>query len=132
MKQLVEAISYMHTKKNVVHRDLKLENLLIDQFNNIKIADFGFATETNISNLKKFCGTAGYMAPEFWELGTETDKSYDGRDADIFSLGVVLFTMIQGFHPFKSSRSQDQYYRLLTNKKYDFYWQNVRGSHLSP
>ena len=88
MEQLVDVISYMQDKK-VVHRDLKLENILVDDGLNLKIADFGFATYKKIGKLKSYRGTKTYMAPEIKE-----GKTYDGRQADIFSAGVILFIMV--------------------------------------
>jgi len=66
MKQLLDAISYMH-KKKVVHRDLKPENILIGDNLNLVVADFGYATYKKIDNLQEYCGTKVYMAPEIQE-----------------------------------------------------------------
>jgi len=63
MHQLIDSIEYMH-KKGVVHRDLKLENILIDDKMNLKIVDFGFATYKGIKKLQSYKGTKTYMAPE--------------------------------------------------------------------
>lgn len=87
-RQLLKSVKYMHSK-NVVHRDLKIENILYDDEMNIKVADFGFSTYKQIAKLKSYRGTMTYMAPEI-KLG----KKYDGRQADIFSLGVILFIIV--------------------------------------
>ena len=63
-KQLCESIKYIHSR-NIVHRDLKLENILIDDRNNLKLIDFGFSIcVDSTQKLKIFCGTPSYMAPE--------------------------------------------------------------------
>jgi len=84
--------------KNVVHRDIKLENILLDNQMNLKLADFGFAANKNIDKLTTFRGTQSYMAPEIRE-----SKEYDGRQTDIFSFGVVLFTIVVGYFPFSKA-----------------------------
>jgi len=73
MNQLVDVLTYLNSKK-VAHRDLKLENILIDSDLTLKVADFGFATYKNIGKLKSYRGTKTYMAPEIKE-----GKTYDGR-----------------------------------------------------
>jgi len=72
MHQLLETMEYMHSKQ-VVHRDLKLENILVDENMNLKVADFGFACYKNINSLSSYRGTMTYMAPEIKE-----GKMYDG------------------------------------------------------
>jgi len=81
-----------------VHRDIKLENLLVDQNMDIKFMDFGFATNKNIDSLTQQLGTKSYMAPEIRRC-----KVYDGRSTDIFSMGVILFSLVMGFFPFQSA-----------------------------
>lgn len=127
MTQLINAISYMHEDKGVVHRDLKLENILIDGELNLKLADFGFATFNNISELAEYRGTKTYMAPEIKE-----GKVYDGKKADIFSIGVILFIVVQGIYPFKEARQDDCFYNLLLKNRLDFYWLKTGGTDLSP
>ena len=73
MEQLIDVISYLHGQ-GVVHRDLKLENILVDENLNLIITDFGFATSQNISKLKSYKGTYTYMAPEI-----RNGRTYDGR-----------------------------------------------------
>lgn len=78
-----------------MHRDLKLENILVDDQLNLKVADFGFATFRNIHSLNSFRGSKTYMAPEI-----KYCKTYDGMQIDIFSMGVILFIIVQGIFPF--------------------------------
>ena len=87
-KQIVQAIHYCH-KLHVVHRDLKLENILVDDQFNLKLADFGFATYKSIDALTSYRGTMTYMAPEIKE-----GKTYKGTQVDLFSLGVILFIIV--------------------------------------
>lgn len=73
MRQLADVLGYLN-KKKVAHRDLKLENILVDDDLNLKVADFGFATHKHINKLRSYRGTKTYMAPEIKE-----SKTYDGR-----------------------------------------------------
>ena len=95
-KQITEALQYCH-KKCITHRDIKLENLLMDEEKNIKLIDFGFSTcMPNDKKTKMFCGTPSYMAPEI-----VLKKEYCGPPADIWALGVLLFALLCGYFPYK-------------------------------
>lgn len=96
-KDLVEGMEHCHSK-NIVHRDLKCENLLLDSKYRLKISDFGFARRTQGNNLETYCGSYAYAAPEVI-LGTP----YIGEAADIWSMGIVLYAMMAGKLPFKDS-----------------------------
>lgn len=96
--QLVSGVDYMHSK-GLVHRDLKLENLLLDKHKNIIISDFGFVNSYNRSKgdfMKTSCGSPCYAAPEL----VLTQSPYEGKKVDIWSLGVILYAMLAGYLPF--------------------------------
>ena len=118
-KQMITAIEYMQTK-NVTHRDLKLENILVDSDLTLKIADFGYASFQKEELLSSYRGTFTYMAPEIKE-----GKKYDGLQIDLFSSGVILFILIKGIFPFKEARKDEFFYNLLCQQKYDDYWEKV-------
>ncbi|VDK34725.1 unnamed protein product [Taenia asiatica] len=104
-RQIVSAVQYCHAK-GIVHRDLKFsplmrsvlqaENLLLDESMNLKIADFGFSNNYSAGRkLDTFCGSPPYAAPELF-LG----RKYDGPEVDVWSLGVILYTLVSGSLPF--------------------------------
>ncbi|KIP11297.1 hypothetical protein PHLGIDRAFT_53040, partial [Phlebiopsis gigantea 11061_1 CR5-6] len=93
--QLCLAVAYVH-EKGIVHRDLKLENVLLDEHCRIKLGDFGFTREFDRGVLlETFCGTTGYASPEMLML-----EKYLGPEVDIWSLGVILYTLLTGTLPF--------------------------------
>lgn len=127
LRQFLSALEYMHEKKGVVHRDLKMENILITEDLTIKFADFGFATQYNIDQLVSHRGTKTYMAPEM-KLG----RTYHGKQVDIFSMGVIVFILAQGIYPFNEALSTDPYYKMLLAGNVEQYWKAVQGDKLSP
>jgi len=96
-KQLADGIGHIHNQC-VVHRDVKLENLLLDSFGCLKIADFGVAVVVKPPGrrLTEHCGTPSYIAPEIL-----LEAGYEGQPVDVWSCGVVLYAMLCGRVPFK-------------------------------
>ena len=101
----------MH-KNRVIHRDLKLGNLFLSEKMEIKIGDFGLATKIDFEGERKrtICGTPNYIAPEILE--GKTGHSYE---VDIWSLGVILYTLIIGKPPFETNDVKTTYRRIRMN-----------------
>lgn len=101
-RQLIEALKYMHAQ-GIVHRDIKLDNILLDVDRNIKICDFG-VSKLNPKNsiMYEQCGTPAYIAPEIL-----LDEGYSGFGVDIWSSGVLLYVMLSGMMPFKADTLED-------------------------
>ena len=99
-KQLCEGLAYIHNAKKVVHRDIKLENILLDATGNVKICDFGVSRQlvTGEEQMMQQCGTPAYIAPEILK-----DQGYYGFKGDMWSAGVCLYAMLIGSVPFKAS-----------------------------
>ena len=106
-KQLLTALSYCH-RKSIAHRDIKLENILLDEDRNVKLIDFGFSTcIPNDKKIKMFCGTPSYMAPEI-----VMKLEYAGPPADIWASGVLLYALMNGKFPFRGDTDKDLYRRI--------------------
>ena len=111
-KQIILAIKYIHDN-NIIHRDIKLDNILLDLDNNIKICDFGVSRKINKGDIMfEQCGTPAYIAPEIL-----LNKGYEGFGVDIWSAGVVLYAMLSGTVPFKGNNLKELH-NLIINGKY--------------
>ncbi|XP_015695094.1 CBL-interacting protein kinase 3 isoform X1 [Oryza brachyantha] len=109
-QQLINAVDYCHSR-GVYHRDLKLENLLLDTAGNLKVSDFGLSAISEQVKadglLHTTCGTPNYVAPEVIE-----DKGYDGALADLWSCGVILFVLLAGYLPFEDENIVSLYNKI--------------------
>ena len=111
--QIFSAMSYLH-KNHMAHRDIKLENILLDKNNQIKIIDFGFGMYNPEDKIQTFfCGTPNYMPPEIINK-----KSYIGEKADLWSLGVLLYKMLCADFPFKGE-NEKELYKMSKKGKFD-------------
>ncbi|XP_064420767.1 testis-specific serine/threonine-protein kinase 1-like [Latimeria chalumnae] len=98
-RQIVEGLKHCH-EKGIAHRDLKCENVLLTSDGTPKLSDFGFATSINgrDSKCSTFCGSLAYVAPEIL-----TGLPYGAFQADVWSLGVMLYLLVTGYMPFDDS-----------------------------
>jgi calcium-dependent protein kinase len=104
MHSILDVLTYM-ASKGVMHRDLKPENILLDKDFNIKVADFGLATQVDVSEyLFKKCGTPGYIAPEVFSYDqSNSETNYDDR-SDVFSVGCIFFYLLFGYPLFNAKK----------------------------
>ena len=108
---LTKALAYLEAR-GICHRDIKLDNILINDMGVVKLIDFGFAVMQEDKELiTNFCGTPSYMSPEIINR-----DPYDGHKADMWALGVVMFRLICGKYPFKGSHENDLYAAVLNGK----------------
>lgn len=104
-QQILSAVDYLHIDQKIVHRDFKLENILVDGGFNLKICDFTLAKTiaegSMVGVFYSHVGTERYMAPEINE-----GKPYKGNTTDIFALGIILFVMVTGVMPFSGKATK--------------------------
>lgn len=109
-QQLISAVDFCHSRV-VYHRVLKPENLLLDEYGNIKVSDFGLSALAESKRqdglLHTTCGTPAYVAPEVINR-----KGYDGSKADIWSCGVILYVLLAGCLPFQDSNLMEMYRKI--------------------
>ncbi|CRH00829.1 SNF1-related protein kinase catalytic subunit alpha, putative [Plasmodium relictum] len=104
--EIVCGVEYLHDNY-ICHRDLKLENILLDKNYNIKIVDFGLSNFMKNDFLKTSCGSPNYASPE-----VISGKTYLGCEIDVWSLGVILFAMLCGFLPFDDEDIHDLFEKI--------------------
>uniref|UniRef100_A0A061SDZ9 Calcium/calmodulin-dependent protein kinase I n=1 Tax=Tetraselmis sp. GSL018 TaxID=582737 RepID=A0A061SDZ9_9CHLO len=118
-EKLLAALSYLH-KQEIAHRDLKLENLLLvdsEDITNIKLADFGLAKgSVQQQSMKTVCGTPQYVAPEI--INEDGPESY-GIEVDMWSAGIVLFILLGGYPPFYDE-SEPRLFAAIQKGKFGF------------
>ncbi|CAF4015310.1 unnamed protein product [Rotaria sordida] len=117
--QLCNAVKYLH-ELELVHRDLKLENLLLDINDNMKLCDFGFSKDVLKCKeylSKTYCGSRAYVSPEIL-LGLP----YDAKKADIWAIGVILYIFVTGVMPFKEDKNNQLI--LKQHQKLQLHWSN--------
>lgn len=109
--QLLDALAFIH-RQNIVHRDVKLENLLITHMNDLKLADWGLSTTFNSEHLMNdSCGSPHYAAPEVW-----TKSFYVGPELDVWSSGVCLYAMLSASLPFRDKSMDKLKSKIIAGK----------------
>uniref|UniRef100_A0A8C8RI30 non-specific serine/threonine protein kinase n=1 Tax=Pelusios castaneus TaxID=367368 RepID=A0A8C8RI30_9SAUR len=124
-RQIVSAIAYVHSQ-GYAHRDLKPENLLIDADHNLKLIDFGLCAKPKGGldyQLNTCCGSPAYAAPELIQ-----GKAYIGSEADIWSMGVLLYALLCGFLPFDDENVMVLYRKILRGKYEVPKWLSVNST----
>ncbi|CAD8152592.1 unnamed protein product [Paramecium octaurelia] len=120
LRQLAGALKYMHQLR-IAHRDIKLENVLVDELNfQVKICDFNASQSLDEGKVSKMIGTDVYMAPELNSIGSI--DALNLQECDIFSLGVVYYILLFGVFPFKTTDKSCPYYRLIQQNKWGEFW----------
>jgi len=113
MRQILLGCQYLHEQK-IIHRDLKLGNIFLNDQMEIKLGDFGLATTVDFDGERKrtLCGTPNYIAPEV--LG----KKGHSYEVDVWSVGCILYTLLVGKPPFETQTLKDTYNRIKKNEYY--------------
>uniref|UniRef100_A0A2K5F146 Maternal embryonic leucine zipper kinase n=1 Tax=Aotus nancymaae TaxID=37293 RepID=A0A2K5F146_AOTNA len=112
-RQIVSAIAYVHSQ-GYAHRDLKPENLLFDEYHKLKLIDFGLCAKPKGNkdcHLQTCCGSLAYAAPELIQ-----GKSYLGSEADVWSMGILLYVLMCGFLPFDDDNIMTLYKKIMRGK----------------
>jgi len=120
MSQIFNGLSYLHSNR-IIHRDIKLENLLLDSNNRIKITDFGFATTLEKDEvLRDLVGTINYMSPEMLRvnMNPRCNPGYS-FPIDVWACGVIMFTLVSGKQPFYH-RKEMQVLRKILECSYSY------------
>lgn len=107
ISQILDGVKYLHDKR-IIHRDLKLGNIFLNDNLNVKIGDFGLATRIEYQGERKktLCGTPNYIAPEILA------KKGHSFEVDVWSIGCVMYTLLVGQPPFETKTLKDTYQRI--------------------
>lgn len=116
LRQLWSAVAACHSA-GVAHRDIKLENILIDENWNLRLADFGFATTGFLVEAFDVCGTPGHQAPEILKLGGHSPCA-----VDVWSAGISSFIIVVGVPPFLDVKKDCWYYACARDQRWDAFW----------
>ncbi|KAJ6598435.1 Pkinase-domain-containing protein [Mycena vulgaris] len=123
--QLCLAVGYLHDK-GIVHRDLKLENVLLDERCRVKLGDFGFTREFERGALMEtFCGTTGYASPEMLQ-----GRKYLGPEVDVWSLGIILYCLLTGTLPFDDDDENVMRQKIIIGEFEDPEWLSTESRDL--
>ena len=130
-KKLIESFQFLHEKSGILHFDIKLDNIILDNEFRPVIIDFTFSKQYrdkdgNITPVTTTGGSEPYRAPEIYE-----GKKVKDEKADIFSLGAILFNLITCRPGFDTSENKKNLYRLIRKKKYESYWNKMSSLNLS-
>lgn len=133
-QQILKGVKACHDLR-IAHRDIKINNILLDNDFIPKLCDFGCSKkfeENEDTRTREIAGTRSHYAPQFFIEGEYHDTFKD----DIFSLGVVLFMLVTAYYPFDTSENSDKYYELIKNKNFEQFWKTVKNitkiTNLSP
>jgi len=121
-KEILNAVQICHNN-NICHRDLKLDNILLDENYQPILCDFGFSALIEAdgqTKLREYLGTTNYASPEILRR-----IPYDGKKSDIFSLGVILFTLLFNQFGFQIAIPTNDLYKLIIKKKYEKFWEEI-------
>jgi polo-like kinase 1 len=121
MNQLLAGVQYLHSIR-IIHRDLKLGNIFLDDDLHVKIGDFGLATQIEFEGERKktLCGTPNYIAPEILH------KKGHSFEVDIWSIGCIMYTLLIGRPPFETNSLTETYNRIK-KCEYQIHYAKIRG-----